>query len=140
MKMIVNGLAIALLLFFAASCDKEEVGTGQEGPCDLHDFTGSWSFVVNGDPSTEYIGQIDKFNDGTLNITYQPSTEWNYFLQVDVNCEDGLIFKQSPAGNHGTKTEEGCITDTEFMYKDSTYINYTGTPQITVKTIVGTRL
>jgi hypothetical protein len=138
MNTIIKGFAIASTLLVLVSCDKDDAE--QQNACDLHDHTGSWSFIVNGDPSTEYVGQIDKYNDVTLNITYQPSTEWGYFFQTEVNCEDGLIFKQTPAGNHGTRTEEGCITATEFIYKDSTYINYTGTPQITVKTIVGTKL
>lgn len=132
-------LALSLPLIMG-SCDKDEMNQENAESCDLHNFSGSWSFVVDGEPSTEFVGQIDKFNDSTLNVTYQPSTEFEYFLQTVVECETGAIFKQLPAGNHGTTTIEGCITDTQFIYQDSTYINYTGTPDITVKRIVGTRL
>lgn len=138
MKVFIGTITMVLLILNVASCSKEEVF--EKSVCDLHQYTGSWKFIVNGNSSTEYIGQIDKFNDGTLNITYQPNTEYNYFLQTEVNCEDGKIFRQIPAGNHGTNTIEGEITLTDFVYQDSTYINYTGDPQITVKTIEGTKL
>ena len=138
MKTIIKGFAIIAAFFILASCTKEDMK--QQCTCDLNEYTGSWRFIVDGDPSTEYVGQIDKFNYGTLNITYQPSTAYDYFFQMEVNCEDGMTFKQMPAGNHGTTTIEGVISLTDFVYKDSTYINYTGQPQITVKTIVGTKI
>ena len=56
-----------------------------------------------------------------------------------MDCENGLIFKQIPAGNHGTTTIEGSISLTHFVYQDSTYINYTGQPEIRVKVIEGVK-
>ena len=100
---------------------------------------GIWRFILNGDPATEFIGQIDKFDEETLNVTYQLSTEYDYFFQTEVDCENGLIFKQIPAGNHGTTTIEGSISLTHFVYQDSTYINYTGQPEIRVKVIEGVK-
>lgn len=141
-KIVSRAFLTLILLAFFSSCNKEGTSPqeNQQNACDLHQYTGNWKFIVNGDSSSEYIGQIDKFNDSTLNITYQPDTEYNYFFQTEVNCEDGSIYELLPAGNHGTRTIEGSISLTDFVYYDSTYINYTGQPQITVRTITGTKL
>ncbi len=138
MKYLLFSYLLALMI---AGCSKEQdVEEPTETVCDLHNFTGAWTFTVDGDAATEFIGQIDKFDDEKLNIHYQPDTEWNHFLQTDVNCEDGIISDFLPAGNQGTKTIEGLITPTTFYYKDSTYINFTGTPDITVMIIEGWRM
>lgn len=129
-------LIIAGLFLMLVNCTKNE--NAQKG-CDLNRFTGSWIFTVNGDASTEYTGQIDKFDEKTLNVTFQPSTAYDFFFQTAVDCESGKIFKQIPAGNHGTNTKEGSISLTRFVYKDSTYINFTGTPEIRVKIIEGVK-
>ena len=138
MKVFIKGFSFLFAILLLAGCSKEDMD--QQNECDLHRYTGSWRFILNGDPSTEYIGQIDKFDEETLNITYQPSTAYEYFFQTEVNCENGLIFKQIPAGNHGTTTIEGSITLDSFIYQDSTYINYTGQPQIRIKVIEGVKI
>jgi len=141
MKNIAKGFMIVCTLLIVVSCNKEVMmQSNQPEVCDLHEYTGSWNFIVNGDVSTEYVGQIDKFSDSILNIAYQPSTAFDYFFQTEVNCEDGVIFEQLPAGNHGTRTIEGSISLTDFFYQDSTYINFTGEPSITVRRIEGIKL
>jgi len=133
------------ILLSLTSCNKEDDALSISSDassiqCDIHDYTGQWTFVLNNDPTTEFIGHIDKFNDTTINLFYQPDTEYNYFLQVDVNCEDELIvYKSLPAGNHGTTIIEGTITTTHFEYTRTKTINYTGTPQVTVTHIEGNR-
>ncbi|CAM1343514.1 hypothetical protein [Tenacibaculum amylolyticum] len=136
MKYSTRLIIIACTFFVLTSCSKNE---NEQKGCDLNRFTGRWTFIVNGDPSTEYKGQIDKFNENTLNVTFQPNTAHDFFLQTEVDCESGKIFKQIPAGNHGTNTREGLISLTRFVYKDSTYINFTGTPEIRVKMIEGVK-
>ncbi len=132
-----------ILAGFTHSCQKDETDVAASPTstsCDLQQHVGHWEFVLNGDPSTTFIGQIDKYNNNTLNITYQPTTAYDFFLQTEVDCETGLIPTQIlPAGNHGSTTIEGSITDTMFEYKRERRINYTGTEQVTTWHIIGTK-
>jgi len=138
-----NVLLLVGLVFIGCTkeTDQEEGLTPMSSAqCDLHDYSGPWTFILNNDPSTEFIGQIDKFDENTINLFYQPNTEYNYFLQVDIDCENELIvYKSLPAGNHGTTIIEGTMTSNHFEYTRTKTINYTGTEQITVTHIEGYR-
>lgn len=140
---LLSSAFLFLILSLSISCQKEESEPSAiptSANCDLQQHVGNWKFTLNGDLSTEFIGQIHKFNDSTLNITYQPSTAYHYFLQTEVDCKTGLIpFQNLPAGNHGSTTIEGGVTTTTFEYKRITRINYTGTEQVTTTHIVGVK-
>ncbi len=142
MKNIVKATTVILALLSIASC-KKETATSQGATseiCDLNIYSGDWKFTLNEDPSTEYIGQIHKFDNNTINIHYQPSTEYNNFLQTDIDCETGASCQNLPAGNHGTTTIEMSISLTNFDYTKVTRINYTGQEQVTTTRIQGTKI
>jgi len=142
------GICLAFgFLIITGSCSKDEDlvsspnSNSNSSMCDLSDYTGQWNFILNGDPASAFIGQIDKFNDGTLNLTYQPDTEYYYFLQADVNCEDHIfVYKQLPAGNHGTTTIEGTITTTDLEYTCTKVLDTPYGIQTTVTHITGTKI
>lgn len=114
--------------------------TPEDEPCDLQEYAGDWNFVLNSDSSTLYTGVIHKFSDEIINVHYQPETEYNYFIQMKVDCEEEeIVYMLLPAGNHGTTTIEGTITETELNYLRTTIIDF-GMPDTTITHIVGTRV
>jgi|GEM_PF-5247063 len=128
-------LLLALLSF---SCKNGDVPQAEE--CDLQDYVGEWNFVLNEDPTTLYTGRIDKYSDSTLNLTYQPETEPVYFVQVDINCAiDSIVYKQLPAGNRGTTTIEGSITQSKIDYTRTKVLQTPWGEQTTITHIVGER-
>lgn len=135
-----------ILLSFSViiSCHKEKVHVDNS---DIKKYTGQWNFQINGDPETQFLGQIHKFNDSTLNVHFQPETAGsdNYYKQLTFSStEEGQFTKLFiPQGNTGGWTKkEGSITLCSFTYvEESRNVHYvTGEESFETKTITGTKV
>lgn len=86
--------------------------------CNVYALEGSWTFIQNGDPATQYVGTIEKHGDHTIHVQYDSSAT----ITLNGVCKDGVLIYDEirPLGNHGNIKIAGSSTASriDFSFKE----------------------